>query len=94
MLSLDPSTLADVLDDAVRLGEATGRPELGRGLRGRLERRIEAVGAAVAGLPRPRVAALEWLDPVYAAGHWVPEMIEAAGRRRRARASPASARGS
>lgn len=79
VLSLDPSTLGDVLDDAVRLGEATGRPELGEDLRDRLRARIEAVSAAVAGLPRPRVAALEWLDPVYVAGHWVPEMIDAAG---------------
>jgi iron complex transport system substrate-binding protein len=79
VLSLDPSTLGEVLEDAARLGAATGRPELGERLRDELGGRIEAVRTAVAGLPRPRVAALEWLDPVYAAGHWVPEMIDAAG---------------
>jgi len=44
-----------------------------------LERRLAAVRAAVAGLPRPRVLALEWLDPPFAGGHWVPEMIARAG---------------
>ena len=42
---------------------------------------IAATRAAVAGRPRPRVAVLEWLDPPFAAGHWVPEMVEAAGGR-------------
>ena len=79
VLSLDPATLGDVLADAQRLGEAAGQPERGRALRAELEGRIAAVRAAVAGRERPRVAALEWLDPVYAGGHWVPEMIEAAG---------------
>lgn len=82
VLSLDPSTLPEVLADAERLSEAAGEPERGRALRAELEGRIDAVRAAVAAgsrRERPRVAALEWLDPVYAAGHWVPEMIAAAG---------------
>ena len=79
VLSLDPSTLGEVLDDAVRLGDAAGRPDEGVRLRGELEARIDAVRARVAGLPKPRVAALEWLDPVFAGGHWVPEMVAAAG---------------
>ncbi len=79
VLSLDPSTLAEVFADAERLADAAGRPETGPELRRRLEGRVEAVRERVAGLPRPRVAALEWLDPVFAAGHWVPEMIAAAG---------------
>jgi iron complex transport system substrate-binding protein len=79
VLSLDPSTLAEVFDDAVRLGEAAGRPEAGVALRDSLTARVDAVRARVAGLERPRVAALEWLDPVYAGGHWVPEMVDAAG---------------
>jgi iron complex transport system substrate-binding protein len=79
VLSLDPSTLPEVLADAARFGEAAGEPERGRELRTTLESRIAAVRSAVAGRDRPRVAALEWLDPVYAAGHWVPEMIDAAG---------------
>lgn len=79
VLSLDPESLGDMLDDAVRLGEAAGVPDAGRDLRGRLARRIEAVRGATADSSRLRVAALEWLDPPYAAGHWVPEMIAAAG---------------
>jgi iron complex transport system substrate-binding protein len=44
-----------------------------------MQRRIDAVRARTAGRPRPRVLALEWLDPPYVPGHWVPELIEAAG---------------
>ena len=79
VLSLDPTTLGEVLADAGRLAEAACRPELGPELERSLSERIETVRAAVSGADRPRVAALEWLDPPYAAGHWLPEMIEAAG---------------
>jgi iron complex transport system substrate-binding protein len=79
VLSLDPETLSDVLDDAVRLADAAGERERGVRLRAALEARVQRVGEAVAGRPRPRVAALEWLDPPYIGGHWVPEMIELAG---------------
>jgi iron complex transport system substrate-binding protein len=79
VLSLDPETLAEVLDDSVRLAEATGERQRGLSLRAGLEARLSRVLEAVAGRPRPRVAALEWLDPPYIGGHWVPEMIEAAG---------------
>jgi iron complex transport system substrate-binding protein len=79
VLSLDPKTLGEVLADAGRLAEAAGRPERGPGLERSLRERIDAVRAAVSGADRPRVVALEWLDPPYAAGHWLPEMIEAAG---------------
>ena len=79
VLSLDPARLDDVLADAETLAAAAGRPAAGRELRARLEQRIDAIRAATAGAPRPRVAALEWLDPPYCAGHWLPEMIHAAG---------------
>ncbi len=79
VLSLDPSTLGEVLGDLEPLAAAAGAPGAGDDLRWGLERRIEAVREAVAGRARPRVAALEWLDPPYVAGHWVPEMIAAAG---------------
>ncbi len=79
VLSLDPSTLWEVLDDAVTLAEAAGVPEAGSRLRGELAARIERVKEAVAGAGSVRVAALEWLDPPYCGGHWVPEMIDAAG---------------
>ena len=79
VLSLDPVDLGEVLDDIVRLAAAAGERERGERLRAGLGARLERVGAAVAAAARPRVAALEWLDPVYAGGHWVPEMIELAG---------------
>jgi iron complex transport system substrate-binding protein len=79
VVSLDPSRLGEVLDDATRLAAAAGAPASGRRLRAELADRIDAVTAATAGAERPRVVALEWLEPAYAAGHWVPEMIGAAG---------------
>jgi len=79
VLQQDPSSLGEMLDDVVRLGEAAGVPEQGRKLRGELEERLKAVRAAVAGEPRPRVLALEWLDPPFLGGHWVPEMVAIAG---------------
>jgi iron complex transport system substrate-binding protein len=79
LLSLDPRSLADVLADILTIGEATGRAAAARALVAELERRLAAVRARTAGRPRPRVAALEWLDPPFAGGHWVPEMIAAAG---------------
>jgi len=79
VLSLDPATLADVLADVLRVGERTGRAAAAAELVAALERRLAAVRARVAGSPRPRVLALEWLDPPFAGGHWVPDMIAAAG---------------
>ena len=79
VLSLDPETLADVLDDLPRLAAAVGARERGETLRARLATRLARVRAAVADAPRPRVVALEWLDPPYVGGHWVPEMIACAG---------------
>jgi iron complex transport system substrate-binding protein len=79
VISLDPETLSEVIADVITLGDATSSQDEAAQLRAHLERRIDAVAAAVAGAPRPRVAALEWLDPPFAGGHWVPEMIELAG---------------
>jgi iron complex transport system substrate-binding protein len=81
VLTIDPHTMDEVFDSIVVLGRATGHApeavELVAGLRSRLA----AVRARVADLTRPRVMLLEWTDPPYAPGHWVPEMIEAAGGR-------------
>jgi iron complex transport system substrate-binding protein len=79
VLSLDPSTLGEVLSDVERLAAAIGEPEAGRELGAGLKARLAAVGERVAGAPRPTVLALEWLDPPFLGGHWVPEMIELAG---------------
>jgi iron complex transport system substrate-binding protein len=79
VISLDPETLDEVLDDVVLLAEAAGVPERGERLREDLRRRLARAAAAVDGAERPRVAALEWLDPPYAGGHWVPEMVALAG---------------
>jgi iron complex transport system substrate-binding protein len=79
VISLDPSTLGEVLADIPRLADAAGVPEEGERLAAEAGERLEAVERAVEGARRPRVAALEWLDPVYIGGHWVPQMIELAG---------------
>lgn len=79
LVSLDPRSLADVFADIRRVGEVTGHAAEAEALLRRLEERLDAVRARVAGRPRPRVVALEWLDPLFAGGHWVPEMIEIAG---------------
>ncbi|HLM31824.1 MAG TPA: ABC transporter substrate-binding protein [Solirubrobacterales bacterium] len=79
VISLDPETLDEVLDDLVTIANAAGERATGARLRAELSARLDAVRDAVAGLPRPRVAALEWLDPVFVGGHWVPAMVEIAG---------------
>src|SRR6188768_3843711 len=79
VVSLDPSNLAEVLADVPRLGVAAGVADRAARLRADLERRLETVRRAVEGAARPTVLALEWLDPPFIAGHWVPEMIEIAG---------------
>jgi iron complex transport system substrate-binding protein len=79
VLQQDPSSLGDVLDDLTRLGDAAGVGTEAAEVRAALEERLAAVRTAVAGAPAPRVVTLEWLDPPYVGGHWVPEMVEAAG---------------
>ncbi|HYC81779.1 MAG TPA: cobalamin-binding protein [Solirubrobacterales bacterium] len=79
VLQQDPSSLAEVLEDVSRLGAAAGIEPRAAAVRGELEARLEAVRAAVAGAERPRVVALEWLDPPFVGGHWLPEMVALAG---------------
>jgi iron complex transport system substrate-binding protein len=79
VLQQDPSTLGEMLEDVIRLGEATGIAREAHELRGELEGRLATVRAAVSGASAPRVVALEWLDPPYVGGHWIPEMISIAG---------------
>ena len=79
VVSLDPSTLGEVLRDLPRLAATAGVPVAGDELASESARRLDAVRDAVAGAPRPRVVALEWLDPPFIAGHWVPQMMELGG---------------
>jgi iron complex transport system substrate-binding protein len=79
VLSLDPHTLADVLATFVEVGAATGVRERALRLVSDLEARLGAVEKAVAGRPRPRVAIVEWVDPPFTGGHWVPDLVAAAG---------------
>ncbi|MCY4442051.1 MAG: cobalamin-binding protein [Deltaproteobacteria bacterium] len=80
VLSLSPGSLGEVLRDITRAGNATGTSGTADTLVRALEERVERVAAHVRDAsPRPRVACLEWLDPLYSAGHWVPEMVELAG---------------
>ncbi|GHH84697.1 cobalamin-binding protein [Streptomyces sulfonofaciens] len=79
VLSLEPRTLDDVLECLVTVGELLGVRERAEQRRDALRARLEAVRASVAARARPRVAAIEWLDPLWPAGHWVPEQITAAG---------------
>lgn len=79
VLQQDPSSLAEVLADLDRLGAAAGVEPRSAALRAELEARVEVVRAAVVGAERPRVVALEWLDPPFVGGHWLPEMVAIAG---------------
>ncbi len=79
VVRLDPHTLDDVLDGALHVAAACGVPERGQALRSALRARLDAVADAVRGRPRPRVLVLEWTDPPFVAGHWVPELVTAAG---------------
>ncbi len=79
ILSLDAHNLAGIFRSIAEVGRAAGVGELAEAYVATLRRRIETVQQRVAGRPRPRVLALEWLDPPFVPGHWVPEMVEAAG---------------
>jgi iron complex transport system substrate-binding protein len=79
VLTTDPHVLDDVLDDIERIGRALDRPGRADRLVADLRGRVEAVERAVAGRERPRVAVLDWLDPLMVSGHWVPDLVERAG---------------
>jgi len=79
VLSLDPHSLDEVLGTIAEVGELAGAAERARELVAALKRRLDAVALAVSGQPRPRVAVLEWVEPPFTAGHWVPDLVRAAG---------------
>jgi iron complex transport system substrate-binding protein len=79
VISLDPHTVGEVLGDARTLAQATDRKAAAIDLIREASARIDRIRLAVRGARRPKVAALEWLDPPFAAGHWTPQLIEYAG---------------
>jgi iron complex transport system substrate-binding protein len=78
-LRLDPGTFDEAIGSVWDVGEVTGAVQEAIDLLVDLHMRIAAVEGLVQGAPRPRVAVLEWLDPPYAAGHWLPDMVAKAG---------------
>lgn len=79
LLELAPARLDEIPEHARLVARAVGAPGAGDALAREIAGRIEAVRAAVRGRSRPRVVVLEWTDPPMAAGHWIPDMVEAAG---------------
>jgi iron complex transport system substrate-binding protein len=79
VIALDPHTLGEVLAGARTIAQATGTKDAAVELVRDASARIDRVRLAVRGVRRPRVVALEWLDPPFVAGHWIPQLIEYAG---------------
>jgi len=80
IISLEPKTLGEILDTILIIGEATGTYEKAKEVTESLRKRIEKISSLLGDeRDRPRVFCLEWLDPPYVAGHWVPEMVEMSG---------------
>ncbi|HXX37334.1 MAG TPA: cobalamin-binding protein [bacterium] len=81
ILRLHPHTLGDILRDILTVGNAAGRPDVASRVVQALGSRIAAVERAVRDRARPRVFCMEWLDPPFCGGHWMPELVERAGGR-------------
>jgi iron complex transport system substrate-binding protein len=79
LISLQPDSIGEVLGDVLRVGDALGARVAAQELVLSAEERLDRIRGLVDGLVRPRVLALEWYDPPYFGGHWVPEQIEMAG---------------
>lgn len=79
IVSLDPHSMEEVPESFVAIGEALGRKQEAEALAGSLAERFAAVRAAALRLPSISVLAMEWAEPPWAAGRWVPEMVVAAG---------------
>jgi iron complex transport system substrate-binding protein len=79
VVSLDPRSLDEALDSILEVGARTGVPERAERLTAGLRARRGRIAASVAGRPRPRVAVVEWVDPPFTAGHWIPDLVTAAG---------------
>jgi iron complex transport system substrate-binding protein len=79
VLSLDPHSLGEVLDSILAVGQRTGAADRAARLVGGLRARLARTAELVSGRRRPRVAMVEWVDPPFTGGHWVPDLVSAAG---------------
>jgi iron complex transport system substrate-binding protein len=80
IISLEPTTIYEIFDTIITIGEATGTKERAIEITDKLKARVERVRSQLENeRDRPRVFCLEWLDPPFVGGHWVPEMVEIAG---------------
>lgn len=79
IIALEPNRLSDIFSDIQRVADVTGVAERGTALVQQMQERMQAIAEQTRDLPRPTVATLEWLDPLMAAGNWMPELIELAG---------------
>ncbi|WP_229052845.1 ABC transporter substrate-binding protein [Aeromicrobium sp. Leaf350] len=79
VVTLDPMTLDDVVASVLTVGDALGSTDEARLVTTRLRERLAAVAAAVARRPHPRAAVVEWVDPLFTGGHWIPDQVAAAG---------------
>jgi iron complex transport system substrate-binding protein len=79
VLPLDPYSLDDVLETVRTVAARAGVAPRGEVVHAALRARLDDVAARVAGRPRPRVAVVEWVDPPFTAGHWIPDLVRAAG---------------
>jgi iron complex transport system substrate-binding protein len=79
VISLNPTTLDEIAESVQTVAGALGVAERGAAVAGEMRERIEAIRRAVAGRPTRRLFVAEWVEPPFAAGHWVPEMVEVAG---------------
>ncbi|MGH3825822.1 MAG: cobalamin-binding protein [Pseudonocardiaceae bacterium] len=80
VVSLEPTTIADIMANIVTVGELTGCAVQADVLVSGLRARLDALAASLSGVARrPRTLVLEWLEPPFAPGHWVPEQVSAAG---------------
>ena len=79
VLTLDPMSLDEVIDSVGTVAASTGTESRASAIMPALRERLGAVSAKIGGLERPKVVVLEWTDPAFTAGHWVPDLVEAAG---------------
>jgi len=79
LVSLDPHSVSDVIDCVRTLGDVAGVATRAWQLAAEMEARVAAAWATAAAAPRPRVLCLEWMDPPWIAGHWMPEVVQLAG---------------